>query len=95
MQSTSPSVFVASNEEGKDRVINSKGKYAFLMESTQIEYLAARNPELTQVGGLLDSKGYGIGLQMSKFENRLPRSLSITFHIHQIHHIDHRLAKLY
>ena len=36
------------------------GQYAFLMESNSIQYQTERNCELTQIGGLLDSKGYGI-----------------------------------
>jgi glutamate receptor, ionotropic, invertebrate len=51
--------FVQSYDEGIDRV--AQGNYAFLMESTMIEYVAANNCNLTQIGGLLDSKGYGIG----------------------------------
>ena len=39
----------------------SQGNYAFLMESTMIDYNIQRNCDLMQVGGLLDSKGYGIG----------------------------------
>ncbi len=68
MQQATPSVFATNNEEGKERVLKSKRKYAFLMESTQIEYLVAQNSDLIQVGGQLDSKGYGIGLQMSKLK---------------------------
>jgi len=30
------------------------------MESASIEYISERNCNLTQIGGLLDSKGYGI-----------------------------------
>ena len=30
------------------------------MESNSIQYQTERNCELTQIGGLLDSKGYGI-----------------------------------
>lgn len=37
-------------------------EYAFFMESTMNEYYTQRDCELMQVGGLLDSKGYGIGL---------------------------------
>lgn len=37
-------------------------EYAFLLESTMNEYYTQRDCELMQVGGLLDSKGYGIGL---------------------------------
>ncbi|KAG8234007.1 hypothetical protein J437_LFUL013925, partial [Ladona fulva] len=62
MESARPSVFAGSNTEGVDRVVKGKGGYAFLMESTSIEYVIERNCELTQVGGLLDSKGYGIAM---------------------------------
>ena len=58
MESTRPSVFVESTAKGVERV--KKGDYAFLMESTSIEYLLERECDLYQVGGLLDSKGYGI-----------------------------------
>lgn len=42
------------------------GSYAFLMESTSIEYVIERNCELTQIGSMLDSKGYGIAMRQSK-----------------------------
>jgi len=32
-----------------------------------IEYNMQKNCNLTQIGGLLDSKGYGIGTQISQF----------------------------
>lgn len=51
--------FVQSYDEGIERVEH--GNYAFIMESTMIEFTAANNCNLTQIGGLLDSKGYGIG----------------------------------
>lgn len=66
MESARPNVFMASNNEGVERVVKGKGNYAFLMESTSIEYVIERNCELTQVGGLLDSKGYGIAMPPSK-----------------------------
>ncbi|RWS28884.1 glutamate receptor ionotropic: kainate 2-like protein [Leptotrombidium deliense] len=53
-----PNVFVGSYEEGVARVL--QGNYAFLMESTMLDYMVQRNCNLTEVGGLLDSKGYGI-----------------------------------
>lgn len=62
MDSARPSVFTSTNLEGVERVMKGKGSYAFLMESTSIEYVIERNCELTQVGGLLDSKGYGIAM---------------------------------
>ncbi|XP_076371702.1 glutamate receptor ionotropic, kainate 2-like isoform X1 [Tachypleus tridentatus] len=58
MESARPSVFVESNFKAVERV--KKGNYAFLMESTSIEYIVERNCDLMQIGGLLDSKGYGI-----------------------------------
>lgn len=57
MEAQRPTVFTSSNSEGVDRVIKGKGNYAFLMESTSIEYTIERNCDLTQVGGMLDSKG--------------------------------------
>ncbi|XP_073955429.1 kainate-type ionotropic glutamate receptor subunit 1D isoform X4 [Choristoneura fumiferana] len=62
MESARPSVFSSSNKEGEERVMRGKGAYAYLMESTTIEYVIERNCDLTQVGGMLDSKGYGIAM---------------------------------
>ncbi|XP_063622177.1 glutamate receptor ionotropic, kainate 2-like [Cydia splendana] len=62
MESARPSVFVPNNDVGVERVLKGKREYAFLMESTAIEYQLERNCELMQVGGLLDSKGYGIAM---------------------------------
>jgi hypothetical protein len=54
-------VFVKSNFEGVKRVRESKGKYAFLLESSVNEYLNERKPcDTMKVGNNLDSKGYGI-----------------------------------
>uniref|UniRef100_A0AAY4DR80 Glutamate receptor n=1 Tax=Denticeps clupeoides TaxID=299321 RepID=A0AAY4DR80_9TELE len=64
MYSKQPSVFVKSTEEGIARVVNSK--YAFLLESTMNEYHRRLNCNLTQIGGLLDTKGYGIGMPLGK-----------------------------
>nr|WCF43354.1 chemosensory receptor iGluR6 [Spodoptera frugiperda] len=38
-------------------------QYAFFMESTSLEYWKERHCDLLQVGGLLDSKSYGIGMK--------------------------------
>ncbi|XP_035176744.1 glutamate receptor ionotropic, kainate 2 [Oxyura jamaicensis] len=62
MSSRRQSVLVKSNEEGIQRVLTSD--YAFLMESTTIEFVTQRNCNLTQIGGLIDSKGYGVGTPM-------------------------------
>lgn len=60
MRSATPSVYVKSSDEGEKRVL--AGNYAYLAESTTVEYRIARNCDLMQVGQQLDSKGYGIGL---------------------------------
>ena len=55
MESGKPSVFVKNYEQGIARV--KRGGYAFLMESTVLDYVVQRDCNLTQIGGLLDSKG--------------------------------------
>jgi ionotropic glutamate receptor len=62
-----PSPFVDGNPEGITRVKKSKGSYAYFMESVSIEYNTQRDCSLTQLGGLLDSKGYGIALRKSTY----------------------------
>ncbi|XP_059470906.1 glutamate receptor ionotropic, kainate 2-like isoform X4 [Neocloeon triangulifer] len=62
MENKKPSVFVPTYEEGIRRVL--EGNYAFLMESTMLDYTVQRDCNLTQIGGLLDSKGYGIATPM-------------------------------
>jgi hypothetical protein len=54
----------ASNIEGVEKVLEGEGNYVFAMEAASAEYHAARNNcKLTILGGLLDSKGYGIVMQ--------------------------------
>ncbi|XP_055015079.1 glutamate receptor 1a isoform X4 [Boleophthalmus pectinirostris] len=61
MKAADPSVFVKTTDEGVMRVRKSKGKYAYLLESTMNEYIEQRKPcDTMKVGGNLDSKGYGI-----------------------------------
>lgn len=69
MKNTEPSVFVKSNDEGVARVIKEYRNYAFFMESASIKYITHRECNLTQVGGYLDSKEYGIGMPISKAMN--------------------------
>ncbi|KAI6219195.1 hypothetical protein M3Y99_01669700 [Aphelenchoides fujianensis] len=57
-------VFVGSNREGVQKVLTQN--YAYLMESTSLEYETQQNCNLTQIGGVLGSKGYGIALQKNK-----------------------------
>jgi len=63
--SQNPNVFTRSNKDGVERVLREDGGYAFMMESTAADYVVERVCELTQVGGLLDNKGYGIGLPLN------------------------------
>ncbi|KAE9538065.1 hypothetical protein AGLY_006037 [Aphis glycines] len=65
MESSNPTVFTKSNQEGVDRVLKGKGRYAFLMESSSIEYQTERNCNLMEIGNTLDSKGYGIAMPMN------------------------------
>ncbi|GIY33612.1 glutamate receptor ionotropic, kainate 2 [Caerostris extrusa] len=58
MQSARPSVFTESNSKGVERV--KKENYAFLMESTSIEYIVEREVRAHADRGLLDNKGYGV-----------------------------------
>lgn len=62
-----PGYMVSTNEEGVNKVLTDN--YAYLMESTSIEYHAARNCNLTRIGGLLDEKGYGIAMPKSVYKN--------------------------
>ena len=58
-------VFVKTNQEGAKMVRESKGKYAFLLESSVNEYLNEKSPcDTIKVGQNLDSKGYGIASQI-------------------------------
>jgi len=50
--------FVSSNKNGIERVLN--GGFALFMEAAAIEYAVERNCDLIRIGGLLDSKSYGI-----------------------------------
>ncbi|KAF6118882.1 glutamate ionotropic receptor kainate type subunit 1 [Phyllostomus discolor] len=59
MSSRPHTALVQSSEEGVRRVLATD--YALLMESTSIEYATQRDCNLTQIGGLIDSKGYGVG----------------------------------
>lgn len=63
--SANPDVMMESNEAGVDRVDNNLD-YAFLMESTSIEYETERRCNLFRVGRELDEKGYGIVMRQSQ-----------------------------
>ena len=48
----------------------SNGQYAFMMESTSIEFFVERKCDLTQIGGMMDSKGYGIAMRQGTRKKR-------------------------
>uniref|UniRef100_A0A8C7JCH3 Glutamate receptor n=1 Tax=Oncorhynchus kisutch TaxID=8019 RepID=A0A8C7JCH3_ONCKI len=77
MKSADPSVFVKTTDEGVMRVRKSKGKYAYLLESTMNEYIEQRKPcDTMKVGGNLDSKGYGIATPKGS-PLRIPVNLAV------------------
>ncbi|KAJ2950838.1 hypothetical protein O0L34_g5181 [Tuta absoluta] len=53
------------NKKGIAMAANEEENYAFLMESTSIEYEVERNCQVYMVGEQLDSKGYGIAMAKS------------------------------
>ncbi|KAH8310302.1 hypothetical protein KR044_000643, partial [Drosophila immigrans] len=64
-----------TNQAGVDKV-KSGTKYAFLMESTSIEFNTVRECSLKKIGEALDEKGYGIAMPKNwpyrdKFNNAL------------------------
>ncbi|KAM8899764.1 glutamate receptor 1-like isoform 2-T2 [Spinachia spinachia] len=77
MRSADPSVFVKNTNEGVVRVRKSKGKYAYLLESSMNEYIEQRKPcDTMKVGGNLDSKGYGVATPKGS-ALRIPVNLAV------------------
>lgn len=68
MSSRKNTALVKNNREGITRVLTTD--YAMLMESTSIEYISQRNCNLTQIGGLIDSKGYGVGTPIGRMNKK-------------------------
>jgi hypothetical protein len=56
--------FVNDGARGTEKVLQEK--YAYLMESPSLEYTVHQNCKLMQVGGLIDSKGFGFATQQSE-----------------------------
>jgi hypothetical protein len=71
-------VMVSSNNEGIEKVIESDGKYAFMMESSTIQYIIERNCKLTQIGGNLDNK-VDITLTFSYFPISVANPIKLFF----------------
>uniref|UniRef100_T1GVU3 Ionotropic glutamate receptor C-terminal domain-containing protein n=1 Tax=Megaselia scalaris TaxID=36166 RepID=T1GVU3_MEGSC len=62
MIQTQPSVFTDTPEAGVERVKKAKGDYAFLMETTSLEYQVEKNCDLESVGSQIGEKHYGIAV---------------------------------
>ncbi|XP_054153108.1 glutamate receptor ionotropic, kainate 2-like [Oppia nitens] len=70
-----PDVFMGGLA-GRERVEADEGKYAYFMEAAPIEYIVERQCNLTQVGGLLDNKGYAIATRKgSPLRNPLSQAI--------------------
>lgn len=65
MEDNADDVLTEDNDEGAWKVWDKEQDYAFLMESSSIQYIEQRACNLTQIGGLLDAKGYGIAMRKS------------------------------
>lgn len=61
MDENAKDVQPSDNDKGLQKVL--REDYAFLMESSSIEYITERYCNVTQIGGLLDAKGYGIAMK--------------------------------
>lgn len=58
-------VFVDTYDEGIQRVRNSNGKFALLIESPKNDFVNMRKPcDTLKVGRNLDVKGYGIAMPL-------------------------------
>ncbi|XP_037959244.1 glutamate receptor ionotropic, kainate 1 [Teleopsis dalmanni] len=60
-----PDAFTSSNKEGVDRVRRSRGRYAFLMETTNLQYYVQRNCDLQQIGEPFGVKHYGLAVPLN------------------------------
>lgn len=85
MMDNEKDVLPEKNEDALEKVKHED--YAFLMESSSIEYIMERECNVTQIGGLLDEKGYGIAMikgeiyeqsfKLERNENENTRSIFI------------------
>lgn len=80
MSANKDNVMVDGNAAGFERVKTSHN-YAFLAESTSIDYQVQRNCDLMQIGDLLDAKGYGLAAPKgtTKFLQLLPKVSSTQY----------------
>ncbi|KAL0117227.1 hypothetical protein PUN28_010223 [Cardiocondyla obscurior] len=65
MKKHAKEVIMVDNKKGVTKVQNDD--YAFFMESSSIEYVTQRECNVTMIGGLLDSKSYGIAMKKDSY----------------------------
>uniref|UniRef100_A0A0K8WAY1 Glutamate receptor, ionotropic kainate 2 n=1 Tax=Bactrocera latifrons TaxID=174628 RepID=A0A0K8WAY1_BACLA len=65
MVAMKPDAFTASNKEGVERVKRSGGRYAYLLETTALQYYLNRNCELKQIGEPFNEKHYAIAVPLN------------------------------
>ena len=75
MSENKEEVMVGSNAEGIGKVVAEDGRYAFMMESSSIQYIIERNCLITQIGGNLDTKGYGIAMSNPIYKSLLDSAI--------------------
>lgn len=68
MKNTKPDPFTANNDLGVERVKLGQGKYAFLMETTSMEYNTWKFCELRKMGETFGEKHYGIAMPHGEFK---------------------------
>lgn len=71
-----PEMLTETNQAGVDKV-KAGTKYAFLMESTSIEYNTVRECTLKKIGEALDEKGYGIAMPKSEYRLEFDLKLKV------------------
>ncbi|XP_036340677.1 glutamate receptor ionotropic, kainate 1-like [Rhagoletis pomonella] len=65
MVAMKPDAFTSNNREGVDRVKRSRGRYAYLLETTTLQYYLNLNCELKQIGEPFNEKHYGIAVPLN------------------------------
>ena len=71
-----PEAMTKSIPELVDKVKSENGKYVGIMEAPSIEYLTSQDCDLVQVGGLIGSRSFAIGMRSgSPFRDHINRAL--------------------
>jgi len=82
VMNSKPEVFVRTTNDGVNLVRSSRGKYAFLLESTMNDFHNQQKPCNTmRVGEELDSKGYGIATPLNSELRSAPTPHAVLMHL--------------